>query len=295
MKDSSYRMKCLLCLPKVQEIKAFKNSPSNLENHIERKHVHHLKKYGELTANKLKRKHAPKTPSTIKQSTLLKTVSQKSIDKAVVRIDEASTEMKKKVTEAMRGVDHIATTTDCWSARRRSFIGVTAHWIDPDSLNRFSAALACQRLRGSHTFDVLAGALNDIHSEFESGYCKPLVDALQLGLKKRFSHMFHDPELIAAAILLPKSKATWTKDDATIRMGMDYIKDHLEEPLLQLGDGTSSSDEEDFFSAMKTSQAQESSKQLDGYLACSADHMELLKSFPAVCKLSLRLNTPLAA
>lgn len=74
--------------------------------------------------------------------------------------------------------------------------------------------------------------------------------------------------------------------------GIDYIKDHLEEPLLQLGDGTSSSDE-DFFSAMKTSQAQESSKQMDGHLACSADHMELLKSFPAVCKLSLRLNTPL--
>ncbi|KAK6321957.1 hypothetical protein J4Q44_G00067490 [Coregonus suidteri] len=229
----------------------------------------------------------------------------------------------KKVTEAMRGVDRIATTTDCWSARRRSFIGVTAHWIDPDNLNRCSAALACKRLRGLHTFDVLAGALNDIHSEFEirgkivrtttdNGsnflkafqvfgedenpktveavggeaaqpgqedasktkvrrpselsttnllitkldrlklslkYCKPLVDALQLGLKKHFSHMFHDPELIAAAILLPKCKTTWAKDDATIRMGMDYIKDHLEEPLLQLGDGTSSSDEEDFFSA----------------------------------------------
>ncbi|CAB1340558.1 unnamed protein product, partial [Coregonus sp. 'balchen'] len=49
-------------------------------------------------------------------------------------------------------------------------------------------------------------------------YCKPLVDALQLGLKKRFSHMFHDPELIAAAILFPIFKITWTKDDATIRM-----------------------------------------------------------------------------
>ncbi|KAK6310795.1 hypothetical protein J4Q44_G00188500 [Coregonus suidteri] len=148
MKDSSYRMKCLLCLPKVQEILAFKNLPSNIKKHIERKHVCHLKKYGELTANTLKRKHAPKTPSTIKQSTLLKTVSQKSMDKAVVkyvvqglqpfavveqglfrefvqdlqpnskvlsrptlrsRIGEA-TEMKKKVTEAMRGVDHIATT-----------------------------------------------------------------------------------------------------------------------------------------------------------------------------------------
>ena len=75
---------------------------------------------------------------------------------------------------------------------------------------------------------------------------------------------------------------------------MDYIKDHLEEPLQQLGDGTSSSDE-DFFSAMKTSQAQESSKQLYGRLACAADHMELLKSFPAVCKPPLRLNTPLPA
>ncbi|KAK6301481.1 hypothetical protein J4Q44_G00275340 [Coregonus suidteri] len=213
---------------------------------------------------------------------------------------------KKKVTEAMRGVDHIATTTDCWSARRRSFIGVTAHWIDPDSLNRWSAVLACKRLRGSHTF-VLAGALNYIYSEFEIcaaapdcykvellvhgcrktpedrqrqrrggrqsslqrlrgsnpkyaatmspvakainilqaetnvqmgwllptinllitkldrlklslKYCKPLVDALQLGLKKRFSHTFHDPELIAAAILLLKFKTTWTKDDTTIRM-----------------------------------------------------------------------------
>lgn len=42
----------------------------------------------------------------------------------------------------MRVVDHIATTTDCWSVRRRRFIGVTVHWIDPDSLTRYSAALA---------------------------------------------------------------------------------------------------------------------------------------------------------
>ncbi|KAK9515926.1 hypothetical protein VZT92_026523 [Zoarces viviparus] len=81
-------------------------------------------------------------------------------------IDDASKGMKKAVTEAMRGVDHIATTTDCWSVRRWSFIGVTAHWIDPDSLKRCSAALACKQLRGSHTVDVLANAL-DIHSEFE--------------------------------------------------------------------------------------------------------------------------------
>ena len=70
--------------------------------------------------------------------------------------------------QAMRNVDHTATTTDCWSVRRRSIIGVTAHWVDPESLTRCSAALACRQLRGSHTFDALAGALNDIHSEYGS-------------------------------------------------------------------------------------------------------------------------------
>ena len=73
-------------------------------------------------------------------------------------IDDASLGMKKAVTEAMRRVDHIATTTDCWSARRRSFIGVTGHWIDPNSLKICLAALASEQLRDSHTFDVLASA-----------------------------------------------------------------------------------------------------------------------------------------
>ena len=83
------------------------------------------------------------------------------------KIEDATKEMKKKVIEAMKGVEYIATTTDCWSSRRRSFIGLTAHWIDPNDLNRCSAALACRQLKGSHTFEVLANALHDIHTQFE--------------------------------------------------------------------------------------------------------------------------------
>lgn len=67
------------------------------------------------------------------------------------------------------------------------------------------------------TINLLITKLDPIKLSLK--YCKPLVDVLQLGLKMRFSHMFHDPELIAAAILLPKFKTTWTKDDSTIRMG----------------------------------------------------------------------------
>lgn len=33
--SKTYRMKSMLCLPKCHEIKAFKNSPSNLKKHIE--------------------------------------------------------------------------------------------------------------------------------------------------------------------------------------------------------------------------------------------------------------------
>ncbi|PWA30563.1 hypothetical protein CCH79_00020661 [Gambusia affinis] len=73
--------------------------------------------------------------------------------------------MKAALIEAMKGVDYVATTTDCWPVRRRGFIGVTAHRMDPDNLERCSAALACRQLRGSHTFDLLAKA--SIHAEFE--------------------------------------------------------------------------------------------------------------------------------
>ncbi|KAL0194744.1 hypothetical protein M9458_008316, partial [Cirrhinus mrigala] len=66
--------------------------------------------------------------------------------------------MKEKLKNAMQTVKYIATTTDCWTAHRQSFIGVTAHWIEPDTLER--------KLKGTHSYDVLASALNDIHSEY---------------------------------------------------------------------------------------------------------------------------------
>ncbi|KAL7868750.1 hypothetical protein SRHO_G00101340 [Serrasalmus rhombeus] len=134
-KNNSFRMRCKLCAPKYHELMAFKNSPSNLKKHIEKKHPTRLERYTQLTSASLKRKSSTEgslaPPS--KQTKLWETqrVSQASEDKVVL-----------------------------------NFIGVTAHWFNPQTLQRSCAALACKQLKGSHTFSALAGALNDIHTEF---------------------------------------------------------------------------------------------------------------------------------
>ncbi|XP_058601183.1 uncharacterized protein LOC131520737 isoform X2 [Onychostoma macrolepis] len=408
----------------------------------------------------------------------------------------------------MRKAAYIATTTDCWTARRRSFIGITAHWLDPCSFERHSVALAFKQLKGSHTFDLLACAMHDIHTEYgicakivrtttdngsnfikafhvfgpdennnvtteevtekvttqEEGedddpgemevefidvaaildeddglqyqlpkhhrcachllnlvstvdvnnanrsesykklsrssfskcqalwnktsrstiaaevveehcklqllqpnatrwnsfylaverivrilkdqgegamravcaalkvpmyspaemaflgeytttmnpvakatnilqgdsniqmgwllptittlitklektraslrFCKPLVDALLDGLTKRFGNMMSDPELVAAAIIHPKFKTSWTSDEDILRLGLHYIKENLphhDESLQPVDNSSSTSDEEDFFSNIKHARTQETSKQLDAYLSGTAE------------------------
>ena len=66
---------------------------------------------------------------------------------------------------ATTSVEFIATTADCWTALRRSYLGVTVPWLCYYNFERKSAALACRRLTGSHTYDLLVDQLPDV-------YCK---------------------------------------------------------------------------------------------------------------------------
>ncbi|XP_067283542.1 uncharacterized protein [Pseudorasbora parva] len=572
-----FRMRCKLCAPKYHELMAFKNSPSNLKKHIEKKHPISLERYTQLTSAALKRKSSTEgsLAPPFKQTKLWETrrVSQASVDKFVLKfvvhglhpphivqqqsfidlvkhlqpntnvmtcntvvkkVTKASVEMKRELKAALSEIEFIA-TTDCWTAHRRGFIGVTAHWFNPQTMQRSCAALACKQLKGSHTFSALAAALNDIHTEFNirekivrtttdngsnflkafrvfgqtdennnpepegendgeeddgqnddyneeeesaegvefvdagalldeddyleyqlpkhhrcachllnlvstvdatkaeanplykrvsrstfakcsspwnkssrsttaseviedhcklqlvrpvatrwnslfsaverivritkeqgeaalaavcseldtpkftpaelaflaeyaktmspvamaldvlqgessvqmgwlvptitllktklqhlhvtSKFCDPLIAALLSGLEKRFGEMLADPELIAAAILVPKFKTCWTSDENILKLGLDYIRSHLEGQAENhiSEEGSQSSEEEDFFSSLKKTGPPETTQQLDAYLGCPGDPVEVLKSFPAVCKLSLKLNTALPA
>nr|XP_014269066.2 uncharacterized protein LOC106676613 [Maylandia zebra]XP_024654147.1 uncharacterized protein LOC106676613 [Maylandia zebra] len=429
--------------------------------------------------------------------------------------------MKMTLVAALDKVKFVATTTDCWSAHQKSYLGVTCHWIEEASLERRSAALACKRLRGSHTFDMLAGALDDIHCQYKirgkvvrtttdggsnfvkafhmfgaqndadeaedeadpetidltdhidyheasaildedsgleyqlpphqrcachllnlvattdaalaesmnetykrlsratfakcqaiwnktgrshlanevvedkcelqiirpnatrwnstylaieriiriidekgedairsiceefkvkmlspaevaflreycttmkplvkasnilqsestsfmgwllpviqqllsklsrletsSKTCVPLIRALQNGLQKRFGAMMEDPELAAAAVLLPKFKTSWTDRADVTEAALTYIKQHLETTEHESEDQQRESSDEDEFFSRPISRRLQSAVELDGYLACATDTMELLHSFSAIKNLSLKLNTALPA
>jgi hypothetical protein len=71
----------------------------------------------------------------------------------------------KKLITLLQKQRFVATTTDCWSAHHRSYIGVTVLWINESTMKRGSAAVACRRLKSAHTYDVLAAVLEQIHLE----------------------------------------------------------------------------------------------------------------------------------
>ncbi|XP_060785429.1 uncharacterized protein LOC132891654 [Neoarius graeffei] len=84
----------------------------------------------------------------------------------MLQIEKSFEKMKENQTRILENPEYVCTTTDIWTANHRSFIGITCHWIESDSLDRKSAALACARIRGRHTFEVIAAKISQVHAEF---------------------------------------------------------------------------------------------------------------------------------
>ena len=74
---------------------------------------------------------------------------------------------KEELKQKLATVDFVCTTADCWSSRRRGFLGMTVHWIDNSTMERKGACLAVKQLTGKHTYDVLAKEMEAINNEFE--------------------------------------------------------------------------------------------------------------------------------
>lgn len=90
-------------------------------------------------------------------------LSRKTLSK---RIKDESDTMIQSIREQLADVSYVCTTADIWSSYRRSFLGVTVHWINPQTFTRKSAAIACRRFEGTHNYTSIARHLTEIHDQY---------------------------------------------------------------------------------------------------------------------------------
>ena len=86
------------------------------------------------------------------------------------KVTERYNATKETLLSKLSVIDIVSTTADLWTSRRRSFMGITCHWLCPTSLRRRSACLSIRRMKGTHSFDVIAGALESVNNEYDIGH-----------------------------------------------------------------------------------------------------------------------------
>lgn len=74
--------------------------------------------------------------------------------------------MKDSLITHFNTIEFSKTTADLWSSSHRSFLGMTAHLFDPDSLEHRSAALCCIRMTWKHDHIALSEEIAEIHASF---------------------------------------------------------------------------------------------------------------------------------
>ena len=131
-----------------------------------------------------------------------------------------------------------------------------------------------------------------------STICKPLISALLNGIDERFHNLFADSEAIAAAILHPKFRNTWTHNQETIQKGLQLIKDLLSAMPVNASPTSDSEsiDDDDAAEFFSTHNTRSSDHDVLGqYLISQSDETCSIAAWPALKELFIRLNTPLPA
>ncbi|XP_043286912.1 uncharacterized protein [Venturia canescens] len=100
-----------------------------------------------------------------KGDTKIKHLSRYSLGKRVeMNLTKTMNEVREHIKLRTEEGGVVCTTADMWTGGARRFLGVTVSRIDSKTLTRKSAALACRRFSGTHSFDAIAKLLYDIHT-----------------------------------------------------------------------------------------------------------------------------------
>ena len=81
-------------------------------------------------------------------------------------LDKVYDLMASKIKQILRAVDTVSTTVDVWMSHYRSYLVMIVNWIKSHTLKHGKAAIACVRIKGCHTYDVLACKTEQIHASY---------------------------------------------------------------------------------------------------------------------------------
>lgn len=73
---------------------------------------------------------------------------------------------REEFRESFKGVQYFCATSDIWSRSNRSFIAVTVHYFENNTLEIRSKFVACEHFPGRHTHDRVASKLKSILERF---------------------------------------------------------------------------------------------------------------------------------
>uniref|UniRef100_A0A8C6LRB2 BED-type domain-containing protein n=1 Tax=Nothobranchius furzeri TaxID=105023 RepID=A0A8C6LRB2_NOTFU len=171
-KDFNIKVRCTLCVGE-KVLSTFKNTTSNLKKHLESQHGTVKLTERKLVAQYIVEEMLPintvdspsfraiikKIPTSVNAELPHRTTFTSYLEKEF-------TEMERNLKAALNEIDFVSTTADIWTANNRSYMGVTLHWISRTTLERHKVALACRRIRGRHTYDVIGTEIENIHSSY---------------------------------------------------------------------------------------------------------------------------------
>ncbi|KAL3981353.1 GON-4-like protein [Sarotherodon galilaeus] len=156
-KDFNIKVRCTLCVGE-KVLSTFKNTTSNLKKHLESQHGT-VKLTERVPPSGPFRAIIKKIPTSVNAELPHRTTFTSYLEKEF-------TVMERNLKTTLNEIDFVSTTTDIWTANNRSYMGVTLHWISRTTLERHKVALACRRIRGRHTYDVIGTEIENIHSSY---------------------------------------------------------------------------------------------------------------------------------
>lgn len=101
---------------------------------------------------------------------LLETVSGRKVlmpsrHKFMATLEARFGQMKASLREILSNQKYLCITTDVWSSRAQSYLGVTVHFLD-QAFVRQSYLLAFKQLKGKQNYSRLAKALNEVFADY---------------------------------------------------------------------------------------------------------------------------------